>query len=81
MEQFVRTNAQAGNAIRRRRKLLKLTQGQLCQRSGLRQATISSLESGDGSARLDTLFDILTALDLELVVRERTTPPKIEDIF
>ncbi len=81
MEQLVRTNAQAGNALRRRRKLLKLTQIQLCQRSGLRQATISSLEAGDSNARLNTLLDILNALDLELVIRERTVPPKIEDIF
>jgi HTH-type transcriptional regulator/antitoxin HipB len=37
-----------------------------------RQATVSKLEKGAGSARLQTLLDALTALDLELVVRQRT---------
>jgi HTH-type transcriptional regulator / antitoxin HipB len=81
LEQLARSIDQIGNAVRRRRKLLKLSQTQLCERTGLRQATISSLEASDTSARLTTLLDILTALDLELVIRDRTKSPKIEDIF
>ena len=81
MEQLARSIDQIGNTVRRRRKLLKLSQDQLCERTGLRQATISSLEAGDGAARLNTLLDILTALDLELVIRDRTKGPRIEDIF
>jgi len=38
----------------------------------LRQATISKLETGEPGTRLSTLFDVLTALDLELVIRPRT---------
>jgi HTH-type transcriptional regulator/antitoxin HipB len=81
LDQLARTINQIGNAIRRRRRFLKVSQEQLCQRSALRQATISSLESGDSAARLSTLFDVLAALDLELVVRERTKAPNVEDIF
>jgi HTH-type transcriptional regulator/antitoxin HipB len=81
LEQLARSLAQVGNAIRRRRKLLSLSQGQLCERTGLRQATISSLEAGDSAARLSTLLDILMALDLELVIRDRTQGARIEDIF
>jgi len=81
MEQLVRSIDQIGNAIRRRRKLAKLSQDQLCRRTGLRQATISELEAADRNARLSTLFAVLAALDLELVVRDRTTGPKIEEIF
>lgn len=81
MEQLVRSIDQIGNAVRRRRKLAKLSQDQLCQRTGLRQATISELEAADRNARLSTLFAVLAALDLELVVRDRTTGPKIEEIF
>jgi HTH-type transcriptional regulator/antitoxin HipB len=81
MEQLVRSIDQIGNAVRRRRKLAKLSQDQLCERTGLRQATISNLEAGDRNAQLSTLLVILTALNLELVVRDRTTGPKIEDIF
>ena len=81
MEHLVRSIDQIGNAVRRRRKLAKLSQGELCDRTSLRQATISNLEGGDRNARLDTLLADLTALNLELVVRDRTTGPKIEDIF
>ena len=81
MEQLARNASQIGNALRRRRRLLKLSQNQLAERTGLRQATISTLEAGDSNARLDTLTSMLAALDLELIVRDRTKGPKIEDIF
>ena len=81
MEQLVRSIDQIGHAIRRRRRLAKLSQDQLGQRTGLRQATISELEAADRNARLSTLFAALAALDLELVVRDRTAGPKIEEIF
>jgi HTH-type transcriptional regulator/antitoxin HipB len=81
LEQLARNAGQIGNALRRRRKLLKLSQKQLCERTGLRQATISSLEVGNRNAGLDTLVTVMAALDLELVVRDRTKGPKIEDIF
>ena len=81
MEQLARSINQIANAIRRRRRAQQLTQSQLCELSGLRQATISSLESGHSGARLQTVLDVLTALDLELIVRDRSKGPKIEDIF
>jgi HTH-type transcriptional regulator/antitoxin HipB len=81
MEQLVRTLDQIGNAIRRRRKILKLSQAALCGSTGLRQATISNFEAGDSGAQLKTFLSLLAALDLELIVRERTKAPRIEDIF
>jgi HTH-type transcriptional regulator / antitoxin HipB len=81
LEQLARNGSQIGNALRRRRRLLKLSQAQLGERTGLRQATISALESGDSNARLSTLTSMLAALGLELVVRDRTKGPRIEDIF
>lgn len=81
MEQLIRTISQVGNAVRRHRRALNLTQGQVCERSNLRQATLSNLESGGSGARLATLLDVLTVLDLEMVIRERKKAPKIEDIF
>jgi HTH-type transcriptional regulator/antitoxin HipB len=81
LEQLARNASQIGNALRRRRRLLKLTQNQLGKRTGLRQATISMLEAGDSDAKLSTLTSMLAALNLELIVRDRTTGPKIEDIF
>jgi len=82
MVTIARTPAQIGAAIRRQRKLQNLTQAQLGERTGLRQATISALESGEGGVQLRTLTDVLAALKLELVVQERSTAARgIEDLF
>ena len=82
MEQMVRTSKQLGAAIRRRRRLLKLSQQEVGDKIRLRQATISALENGKSGTRMGTLLDVMTALGLEIVVRERTTIGKdIEEIF
>lgn len=79
---IVRTPDQLGAVIRRQRKLKSLTQAQLGQKTHLRQATISALENGEGGIQLKTLTDVLAALNLELVVRERTTyTGDIEELF
>jgi HTH-type transcriptional regulator/antitoxin HipB len=81
MDQIARTAQQLGAVIRRRRKHAGFSQQQLGSRVQLRQATISSLESGEPATRLQTLLDVLTALDLELVVRPRTKGSTVEDVF
>ena len=83
MQQIARTSSQIGAAIRRARKQLGLSQDQVSAKTKLRQATISSLESGDPGTKLETLLDVLAALNLELVVRSRTKGrvADIEDIF
>jgi HTH-type transcriptional regulator/antitoxin HipB len=83
MELIARTTKQLGNAIRRARKQRRLTQGQLGAHMGARQATVSTLEKGEAATQLRTLMDALAALDLELVVRPRTTAKiqDLEDIF
>ena len=72
MEQIARTPQQAGRALQRRRRAMKLTQAQLGQRAKLRQATVSALEAGEPRTQLRTLMALLAALDLELVVRPRS---------
>ena len=72
MEQIARTSPQLGAAVRRRRKQLELSQGQLGARINLRQATISKLEAGEPATQLKTLLDALAALDLEILIRPRT---------
>jgi HTH-type transcriptional regulator / antitoxin HipB len=83
MEQIARDPRQIGAALRRQRKRLGVSQDRLGKKIGLRQATISSLESGDAGTKLGTLLDALSALDLELVIRTRTKGRQadIEDIF
>jgi HTH-type transcriptional regulator/antitoxin HipB len=82
-EQIARTPKQIGEALRRHRRARHLSQQALGQRTNLRQATISSVEAGEPGTELRTLFDVLTALDLELVVRPRTkvSKEKLEDLF
>jgi len=70
MDQTTRTPEQLGAALRRYRKKRGLTQGDLGALINKRQATISGLESGEGGT-LETLLAVLSALDLELVVRPR----------
>lgn len=82
MEQIVRTPKQMGAAIRRRRRILKLSQQEVGDRIRLRQATISALENGEQGTRMRTLLDAMTALGLEIVVRERSINGKdIEELF
>jgi HTH-type transcriptional regulator/antitoxin HipB len=72
MEQIACNAKQIGAALRRRRKLLGLSQDNLGRKINLRQATISSLESGEAGTKLGTFLGALSALDLELVIRTRT---------
>lgn len=83
MMTIVRTVKQAGEAIRRARRQQNLTQTGLGGLMGVRQATVSKLESGQPATQLRILMDALAALDLELVVRPRTSARSsdIEDLF
>ena len=83
MEQIARSAKQLGAAVRRQRRHLGITQGELGAKVNLRQATVSKLEVGDAGVRLRTVVDVLNALGLELVVRPRTAaePKDLEDVF
>ncbi len=83
MNQIARSPQQIGAIVQRQRRLLKLNQSALAGLAGSRQETISKIESGNPATRLDTLFDLLAALDLELAVlpRGKGSSKDIEDIF
>ena len=83
MTQLARSTTQIGNVIKRQRRAAGLTQQELAERLGVRQATVSSVEAGAGGTKLSTLFDMLAALDLELTVAPRSggTHTPLEDIF
>ena len=82
-EQIARTPKQVGDALRRRRRSQGLKQKELGEKTNLRQATISGLEAGEPGTQLRTLFDALTALNMELVIRPRTraSTDEIEELF
>jgi HTH-type transcriptional regulator / antitoxin HipB len=83
MDTIARTTKQLGAAVRRTRRARKMTQNMLGQKMHARQATVSKLEAGEPATQLQTLMDALTALELELVIRPRTTvsTEEIEDLF
>jgi HTH-type transcriptional regulator / antitoxin HipB len=83
VDQIARTPKQIGDAIRRQRRKLGLNQTSVRDKTKLRQATISAVESGAPGTQLGTVCDILAALDLEFAIRPRTkaNPAEIEDIF
>ena len=69
---LARDPKQIGNSIRRARKNRSLSQKQLGDKAGLRQATISKIENGHPATRVDSLLALLAALDLELRVADRS---------
>ena len=70
---LLRNPAAMGATLRRQRKKMRLSQGELGKRVNLRQATISALEAGTADAKLSTLMDAMAGLGLEIVVRSRST--------
>lgn len=83
MSDLARNPKQIGNLIRRARKQRGLSQTQLGEMAGLRQATISMIETGNPAATLETILTVLSVLDLEfrIVPRSKGTAADIEDIF
>ena len=83
MKDLARYPRQVGNLVRRARKKQGLSQSQLGDKAGLRQETISLIETGHPAAKLQTILGILAALDLELriVPRSKGQAADIEEIF
>jgi len=82
MNDLARSSKQLGQLVRKRRRALKLTQTELAQKVGSYQKTISKLEVGEPGIKLQTMFDVIAALELELVVQSRSkSDARIEDLF
>lgn len=71
MEQLIFSPKSLGSAIKRQRKLKKLNQTEAGSAFRIDQTTISSIEQGAPGTRLETLFRVLAALDLEMVIRSK----------
>lgn len=83
MNELARTPRQIGTIIQRARKKRDWKQIQLAVRAGLRQATISLIESGGKPAKLDSILAILAAPDLEFRIGTRSMGHRrdIEELF
>lgn len=62
---------QLSSYLKDRRLTESLSQAKVASKIGIRQDTVSSFELQPETTRLDTLFRILAALDLEMEIKPR----------
>lgn len=74
MSQKILSPDALGVALRAERKKRKLSQTEVGKSVGIDQPTISRVEKGNPGTELGTLFRLLAALDLELIVQPRQHP-------
>lgn len=70
----VRNAADLGATIGDARREADLTQEELARRVSISRTYLAQVERGRTSRLLELVFDLLRALDLELVVRRRGRP-------
>ncbi len=68
-----------GLILRAARKRKQLSQTDAGKSVGIDQPTMSKIERGESHARVDTLFRLLAALDMEMIIRPRETPSKTNE--
>jgi len=73
MDYIARTPTQLGQILRGCRRQKRLSQTEAGNRVGLLAKTVSALESNPERSTIESFFKLLSALDLELVLRERST--------
>jgi HTH-type transcriptional regulator/antitoxin HipB len=78
MDTVARTPTQLGATLRSARIRRGLTQTDAASAVGLKQKTISSLETVGARTSVDTLYKVLSALGLQLVIREKSTKTSSE---
>lgn len=67
-----------GKAIAERRKSLGLTQAAAAARVGLNQKTISNIENQPEKSSIETLFKVMSALELELSLAQRNNKSPVK---
>jgi HTH-type transcriptional regulator/antitoxin HipB len=73
MDYVARTPKQLGQILQASRKRRELTQQAAANKVGLKQATISAAENNASGTSVETLYKLLSALGLELVLRDSAT--------
>ncbi len=69
----VTSPASLASAVKDQRKLGSMTQAHTADLIGIKQTTVSDFENRPESTKLETLFKILSALDLELHVVKKVS--------
>ncbi|WP_129782566.1 helix-turn-helix domain-containing protein [Peristeroidobacter soli] len=70
MDVVARTPAQLGAALKSARIRRGLSQTEAASSVGVKQKTVSSLENIGAKTSVETLYKMLSALGLELVIRD-----------
>ena len=73
---LIHSSKELAEYLRDRRKRQKLSQAEIGDRVGIKQATISAFENNPEGTKLETLFKLFSALDLEIQII-----PKEESVF
>ena len=83
MTRSIRTAKQLGALVREERKRRQLTQQELADLVGIGQKTISAIENGNEGATLETVFRLLSVLQLEIALSPRALAPgrSVGDVF
>lgn len=71
MEYPIRTPRQLAPVLRGQRKSMGKTQNQVGSQVGLLPKTVSALETNPERSSLESLFKLIAALELELVLRPK----------
>ena len=79
MDYPIKTSAQLGPVLAGIRRDRKLTQATLGTKVGLAQNAVSVLETSSSTASLQQVFKLLSALELDLVIRDRRKRPSKAD--
>ncbi len=70
-----------GRVLKKHRKDLGLTQTQAGQKFNIRQASISKIEAGSAGVSLATLFRLMSALNLEMHLQNRSNNSSDEGLW
>ncbi len=71
MEYLVTSPTQLGQVARGVRKHRRQTQAQVASRVGILQKAVSLFETDPTHSKVERLFQMLSALDLEVVLRDK----------
>lgn len=74
MQTLLVSPGELGAQLREMRNRMDLTQAELGKRVGLDQKRVSLLENGNPNCRLDSLFRLLSALEVALTVQPKVEP-------
>ena len=76
MDYVARTPQQLGQVLRACRARRELSQSVVAEHVGIKQDTVSALETRTHASSIESLYKVLSALGLELVLRD---PPVSAD--